>query len=152
VGLATSFLAGSKEEWSLVRRHPSERTFGVQLAGNKPATLVPAAEVISNECGGNIDFVDINCGCPIDLVFRTGSGSACVFLVVSFFDNSVYNLFFVVLDAPAKLGKIVVGMNKALGEIPVTVKLRTGVKDGRNTAHKTMPRLSAEWHAGCISV
>ena len=56
------------------------------------------------------------------------------------------------LDAPAKLGKIVVGMNKALGEIPVTVKLRTGVKDGRNTAHKTMPRLSAEWHAGCISV
>ena len=93
MGLATSFLAGSKEEWSLVRRHPSERTFGVQLAGNKPATLVPTAEVISNECGGNIDFVDINCGCPIDLVFRTGSGSACVSLVISFLDNSVYNFF-----------------------------------------------------------
>ena len=79
VGLATSFLAGSKEEWSLVRRHPSESIFGIQVAGNKPATLVPTAEVIARECAGNIDFVDINCGCPIDLVFRTGSGSACQF-------------------------------------------------------------------------
>lgn len=77
VGLATSFLSGSKEEWSLVRRHPSERTFGVQLAGNKPANLVPTAEAIANEIGSGIDFVDINCGCPIDLVFKSGSGSAC---------------------------------------------------------------------------
>jgi tRNA-dihydrouridine synthase 3 len=50
-----------------------------------------------------------------------------------------------VLDAPTKLGKILVGMNYALGEIPVTVKLRTGVKDGKNTAHKLMPCLGAEW-------
>ena len=60
--------------------------------------------------------------------------------------------YIAVLDTPAKLGKIVIGMNKALGQIPVTVKLRTGVKDGRNTAHKTMPRLSTEWDVGCISV
>ena len=59
---------------------------------------------------------------------------------------------FAVLDAPAKLGRIVVGMNKALGEIPVTVKLRTGVKDGRNNAHKLMPRLVSEWGAGAITV
>ncbi|KAL0572766.1 tRNA-dihydrouridine synthase 3 [Marasmius crinis-equi] len=126
MGLATSFLSGSKEEWSLVRRHPSEKIFGVQVAGNKPNTLVPTAEVLAKECTGNIDFVDVNCGCPIDLVFKSGSGSA-------------------LLDAPAKLGRIVAGMNKALGEIPVTVKLRTGVKDGRNNAHKLMPRLVTEW-------
>jgi tRNA-dihydrouridine synthase 3 len=57
-----------------------------------------------------------------------------------------------VLDAAAKLGKIIVGMNRALGDIPVTVKLRTGVKDGRNTAHKLMPRLGPEFGAGCITV
>lgn len=82
VGLATSFLAGSKEEWSLVRRHPSETTFGVQVAGNKPNVLVPTAEVIAKEIGGDIDFVDVNCGCPIDLVFNNGSGSACAFLCI----------------------------------------------------------------------
>lgn len=76
VGLAMSFLQGSKEEWSLVRRHPSEATFGMQIAGSKPALLVPAAEIIGRECAENLDFVDLNCGCPIDLVYKTGSGSA----------------------------------------------------------------------------
>ena len=57
-----------------------------------------------------------------------------------------------VLDAAGKLGKIVVGMNKVLGDIPVTVKLRTGVKDDRNNAHKLMPRLATEWNAGALTV
>ncbi|KAI0320405.1 zinc finger dihydrouridine synthase [Amylostereum chailletii] len=132
MGLANSFLSGSKEEWSLVRRHPSEKMFGVQVAGNKPTSLVPTAEVIARECPG-VDFVDVNCGCPIDLVFRTGSGSA-------------------LLDAPGKLGKILIGMNRALGEIPLTVKLRTGVKEGRNTSHKLMPRVGAEWNVAAMTL
>ena len=41
-----------------------------------------------------------------------------------------------VLDALGKLGKILIGMNKALGEIPVTVKLRMGMKNRKNAAHK----------------
>ncbi len=57
----------------------------------------------------------------------------------------------VVIDAPGKLGRIVVGMNKVLGEIPVTVKLRTGIKEGKNTAHKLMPRV-ADWGASCMTV
>ncbi|EJD52031.1 FMN-linked oxidoreductase [Auricularia subglabra TFB-10046 SS5] len=133
MGVATSFLQGSKEEWSLIRRHPSESIFGVQLCGNKPASLVSAAEAIARECGPKIDFVDVNCGCPIDLVFSTGAGSA-------------------LLDAPTKLGKIVVGMSRVLGEIPVTIKLRTGVKDGKNTAHKLMPRLPREFGVGAVTI
>ncbi|KAI8972448.1 zinc finger dihydrouridine synthase [Trametes punicea] len=133
MGLAMSFLQGSKEEWSLVRRHPTESIFGMQIAGSKPQLLVPAAEIIGRECAGNLDFVDVNCGCPIDLVYKTGSGSA-------------------LLDAAGRLGKILVGMTKALGDIPVTAKLRTGVKDGKNTAHKLMPRLAAEWGASAITL
>ncbi|TFK29500.1 zinc finger dihydrouridine synthase [Coprinopsis marcescibilis] len=133
MGLANSFLAGSKEEWSLVRRHPSESIFGIQVAGNKPHTLVPTAEIIGREFPNTVDFVDLNCGCPIDLVFRAGSGSA-------------------LLDSAGKLGKIIVGMNKALGEIPLTVKLRTGVKEGRNNAHKLMPRVATEWQASALTL
>jgi len=131
MGLAASFLNASREEWSLVRRHPSERIFGNQLAGNKPATLIPAAEIISQECP-NLDFVDVNCGCPIDLVYKNGAGSA-------------------LLDMHSKLGKIVTGMNRVLGEIPVTIKVRTGVKDGRNTAHRLMPRLH-EWGVSALTI
>ncbi|KAF8199425.1 hypothetical protein K438DRAFT_1583612, partial [Mycena galopus ATCC 62051] len=65
MGLANSFLSGSKEEWSLVRRHPSEKNFGVQLAGSKVPSVVSAAEVLAKECGNTIDFVDLNCGCPV---------------------------------------------------------------------------------------
>lgn len=43
-------------------------------------------------------------------------------------------------------------MNKALGEIPLTVKLRTGVKDGRNTAHKIMPIFGPSYGVGAASV
>ena len=56
------------------------------------------------------------------------------------------------LDQPAKLGRILVGMNRALGEIPLTLKVRTGVKDGRNTAHRLMPRVGPEFGAGAITV
>jgi tRNA-dihydrouridine synthase 3 len=57
-----------------------------------------------------------------------------------------------VLDAAGKLGKILVGMNRALGEIPLTIKLRTGVKEGRNNAHKLMPRIGAEWNVAAMTV
>jgi len=170
-----------------VRRHPSEGIFGVQLAGNKPATLVPAAEAIARQCGPNIDFVDLNCGCPIDLIFKSGSGSGRKSHVdvapvswrlrscgvgnggLALLQGHRFALaFFVyftssplpadqlpappVLDAPRKLGKILLGMNKALGEVPVTIKLRTGVKDGRNIAHRLMPRIASEWGVGCMTV
>jgi tRNA-dihydrouridine synthase 3 len=43
-------------------------------------------------------------------------------------------------------------MNRALGEIPLTIKMRTGVKEGRNTAHKLMPRISSEWNVAAMTV
>jgi len=154
VGLATSLLSGSKEEWSLVRRHPSETMFGVQVAGSKPTTLVPTAEVIARECSSSgIDFVDLNCGCPIDLVFRTGSGSARTLFAVSVLKQNVErSSSLTVLCAAGKLGKILIGMNKALGEIPLTIKMRTGVKEGHNNAHKLMPRIGAEWNVAAMAV
>jgi len=74
----TLFHVGSKEEWSLVRRHPSERNFGVQVAGANPALLTKAAEVLTTTLSENgFQYANVNCGCPIDLVFQAGAGSAC---------------------------------------------------------------------------
>ena len=41
-------------------------------------------------------------------------------------------------------------MNRSLGTIPLTIKVRTGVKDGKNTTHKLIPRL-AEWGVSAMT-
>ena len=46
---------------------------------------------------------------------------------------------------------MVKGMAYALGDIPVTVKMRTGVKDNVQTAHKLFPKSHA-WGAGAVAV
>lgn len=55
MGLAQEFLNGNNNEWSLVRRHPSERMYGVQICGSKPQVLVPTAEILAKSC--EIDFL-----------------------------------------------------------------------------------------------
>lgn len=131
MGLAQEFLSGNANEWSLVRRHPSEKIFGVQICGAKPQVLVPAAEAIAKNC--EIDFLDVNCGCPIDLVFNKGAGSA-------------------LLAHATKLGKSLVGMSQVLGEIPLTVKIRTGIANNQPTAHKLMPRFQKEWGVSAVTM
>lgn len=56
-----------------MRRHPSEKVFGVQLAGNNAWSMARAAELIERHC--DVDFVDINMGCPLDLVCNRGMGA-----------------------------------------------------------------------------
>lgn len=134
MGLAGAYLEGNKSEWSLTRRWEGEKTFGVQVCGSKPELLIPVAEVMAREYGSaGLDFVDINCGCPIDLVFQHGGGSA-------------------LLDHPRKLGRMVRGMNAVLGDIPVTIKLRTGVTDKNTSHHRIMPKAQTEWGVGAVTM
>ncbi|KDN51960.1 FMN-linked oxidoreductase [Tilletiaria anomala UBC 951] len=133
MGLAESYLQGNSSEWSLVRRWEGERIFGTQLCGSRPDLLVPVAEALYNECGDALDFVDLNCGCPIDMVFNRGGGSA-------------------LMDHPNKLGKILRGMSAVLGEIPVTIKMRTGTSSKVNTAHKLFARVQTEFAVGAATL
>lgn len=132
MGLAESYLSGQMSEWSLTRRWEGERVFGTQVCGSKPEVLVPAAEALAREVGDSLDFVDVNCGCPIDLVYNRGAGSA-------------------LLDHGGKLGRIARGMSAALGEVPLTIKLRTGTS-AKRTAHKLFLRAQTEWGVGAITL
>jgi tRNA-dihydrouridine synthase 3 len=134
MGLAESYLQGNSSEWSLVRRWEGERIFGTQLCGSKPELLVPVAEALYKECGPNgLDFVDLNCGCPIDMVYNKGAGSA-------------------LMDHAGRLGKILRGMSAVLGEIPVTIKMRTGTSNKVNTAHKLFARVQTEFGVGAATL
>jgi tRNA-dihydrouridine synthase 3 len=97
-------------ELALLRRHPDERRFGVQLAGCRPEVMAEAAR-IAEQAGA--DFVDVNLGCPIDDTTRRGFGAA-------------------LLRRPARVGAIVAAMRSAVS-IPVTIKLRLGWSTGEPT-------------------
>jgi tRNA-dihydrouridine synthase 3 len=74
MALSQSVLDGGAGEWALLRRHASERAFGVQLAGAYPDVLARAAELIHDQCD-RVDFIDLNMGCPLDALCSKG---ACV--------------------------------------------------------------------------
>ncbi|KAJ5331697.1 hypothetical protein N7476_001480 [Penicillium atrosanguineum] len=95
--------------------------FGAQIAANKPWHALKATEVLS-KFTPNLRVIDLNCGCPIDLVFRDGAGSA-------------------LLDHHSKLEKIIRGMNAVSQEIPITVKIRMGTRDNQPTALKLVERM-----------
>lgn len=114
MAMSTQLLQGSPSEWALVKRHSSEDIFGVQLCGGYPDTMTRTVELLSNEF--DVDFIDINLGCPIDLVFKKGEGSA-------------------LMGRMNKLQSIVKGMVE-VSSVPITLKMRTGIQEDKSTAHK----------------
>lgn len=145
MAMSIPLIQGSRSEWALMKAHESELTrptftldldhpvvneydqdkdlrFGAQIAGNRPWNVLKATEALTSLLPGGLRVVDLNCGCPIDLVYREGSGSA-------------------LMDQPAKLEKMLRGMNIVSNEVPISVKIRMGTKDNRPTAQKLINRL-----------
>ncbi len=98
-------------ERPLLRRHPSEETFGVQLCGKNGETLAAAAR-LAVDAGAR--FIDLNFGCPIDLVVRRGSGAA-------------------LMKRPRKLAALVAAV-RAEVSVPLSVKIRAGYSENERNA------------------
>eukprot|EP00440_Ansanella_granifera_P071013 gb/GFBE01077070.1/.p1 GENE.gb/GFBE01077070.1/~~gb/GFBE01077070.1/.p1 ORF type:complete len:649 (+),score=167.63 gb/GFBE01077070.1/:1-1947(+) len=73
MALSYSIVEGQQGELALLRRHESEKIFGVQIAGGDVETMSKVAQFVDEHV--DCDFVDINCGCPLDEVHRRGAGS-----------------------------------------------------------------------------
>ncbi|KAF3891756.1 tRNA-dihydrouridine synthase [Trichophyton interdigitale] len=142
MAMSLPLMQGTKGEWALMKAHESEilpptispkqpvvkgydhsrdLKFGAQIAGNRPWQALKATEILTALCP-HLRVVDLNCGCPIDLVYRDGAGSA-------------------LLEHPSKLEKILRGMNAVSGEVPISAKIRMGTKDNYPTALKLAERL-----------
>lgn len=133
MALTVPLLQATNAEWALPKAHKSEYPgFGVQFAAGKHWSAAKAAEVIARETP-NVSELNLNCGCPIDLLYRQGQGSA-------------------LMEQPAKLIRILKGMNYCSGDIPVTVKIRTGTKDNRNSAKTLVSRLLEEQDVAAITL
>uniref|UniRef100_A0A915DAX7 tRNA-dihydrouridine(47) synthase [NAD(P)(+)] n=1 Tax=Ditylenchus dipsaci TaxID=166011 RepID=A0A915DAX7_9BILA len=121
MAVATGLLQGNLQEWSLVKRHPCEKIFGVQLAGGYPDTMTRATQMVVDEC--EVDFVDVNLGCPLDLINDKGAG--CV-----------------LANRSNRLLDVLKCMNAVAKDVPISIKMRYGMKEGERTAHKVMERVA----------
>lgn len=133
MALSLPLLQGTKPEWALPKAHRLEYPgFGVQIAANHHQQASRAAEAVARETS-HVTELNLNAGCPIDLLYRQGQGSA-------------------LLDQPLKMVRILNGMNACSGDVPVTVKIRTGTKDHKNTAISLVSRVLAETHVAAITL
>jgi tRNA-dihydrouridine synthase B len=110
--------------------HRNERTLGylrvaadehplaIQLFGSNPRAMADGARMV--EAVG-ADIVDLNFGCPVKKVTRTGAGAT-------------------LLEDPALAPRIVEEVAGAV-ELPVTVKLRRGLRNGSRSCLELGPRL-----------
>jgi len=93
---------------NLVRRGENEKRYAIQLFGAQSESVYKAAALLSSF---RPDALDINAGCPVPKVVKNGAGSA-------------------LMKDPANLGRVVEAAVRAsresLGNIPVTVKIRSG--------------------------
>jgi tRNA-dihydrouridine synthase B len=111
-------------------QHRNERTLGylriasdehplaVQIFGAEPAAMAEAARMVED---AGADIVDINFGCPVRKVTKTGAGAT-------------------LLDDPGRATAIVAAVAEAV-DVPVTVKMRRGLENGSRAALAVGPRL-----------
>lgn len=129
MALCDSLLKGAKQEWALVKRHDSEDIFGAQICGNNVYIISKVAQLLQENT--ELDFIDLNLGCPIDLIYKQGGGSGMMHRLPT-------------LEASVRCAS-------TLLSIPFTVKIRTGVYENKKIAHSIMPKI-AEWGASLITL
>ena len=93
---------------ALLHRLPEESPYAVQIFGHEPEVMAEGA-MLALELSG-ADILDINMGCPVGKIVKSGDGSA-------------------LMKDPALAGKIVEAVKKAV-PVPVTVKFRKGWDGG----------------------
>ncbi len=109
---------GNERSLGYLRIASDERPLAVQIFGSEPALMVEAA-VMVEEAGA--DIVDINFGCPVRKVTKTGAGAT-------------------LLDDPDLACRIVASVANAV-DVPVTVKMRRGLENGSRACLEVGPRL-----------
>ena len=79
IGLATTdlinaraLLAGTKKSLELIETCPDDSPLAVQIFGNDISVVTDAAQWLDSR---GFDVIDINMGCPVDRITKTGAGA-----------------------------------------------------------------------------
>jgi tRNA-dihydrouridine synthase B len=100
---AVALARGSRNTLRLLDRAPNDRFIGFQVFASEPASAAKAVREISPQ---KPSLIDLNCGCSVPRVLKTGCGAA-------------------LLRNPKRIWEILTAMRQET-DIPLTVKLRSG--------------------------
>jgi tRNA-dihydrouridine synthase B len=109
---------GNERTLGYLRIAGDEHPLAVQIFGSDPDVMAEAARMVED---AGADIVDINFGCPVRKVTKTGAGAT-------------------LLEDPDRASLIVGTVAEAVG-IPVSVKMRRGLGNGARTCLELGPRL-----------
>ena len=109
---------GNEKTLGYLRIAADEHPLAVQIFGGDPNVMAEAARMVED---AGADLIDINFGCPVRKVTKTGAGATC-------------------LDEPDRACRIVEAVAEAV-DLPVSVKMRRGVQNGSRTCLDVGPRL-----------
>ena len=129
--MVSSFAVSHGNERTLremLRIHPDEHPVSVQLFGADPEVMRSAAATVA-EAGA--DLIDLNMGCPVPKVCKTGAGAA-------------------LLRDPDLAVAIARGAIEG-SALPVTVKLRSGLEPGDRSGFDLALRLVADAGVAAIA-
>ena len=108
------------QTWSILKTVPEDHPLTVQLFGSRPEVMAQAA-ILAGESGA--DIIDINMGCSVKKVVKTGAGAALL------------------KDLP-QAERVLKAVRKAT-HLPLTVKIRSGWKEG-DRAFLTVSRIAED--------
>ncbi|MFO7748889.1 MAG: tRNA dihydrouridine synthase DusB [Desulfobacteraceae bacterium] len=101
---AKGLLYHSKKTFTLLDSRKEEKPLSVQLFGSDPLDMAKAAAIVEEK--GKADIIDINFGCSVKKVLKTGSGAA-------------------LMKDPEKAEKLITAVRNSIS-LPLTIKIRSG--------------------------
>jgi nifR3 family TIM-barrel protein len=113
----------------MLRIHPDEGVVAIQLFGPDPDVMREAAAIAA---GAGPDLIDLNMGCPVPKVLKTGAGAA-------------------LLREPDRAVAVARAAAEGSG-LPVTVKLRSGIDHGDRSGFDLARRLVEDAGVAAITL
>ena len=107
-----------------------DRPIGAQIVGSDPDMMAHAAAFIEDK---GFDILDINLGCPVPKITRSGWGSA-------------------LLTEPQKAKEVFMRVLKAVRHIPITVKMRKGYADPSGDEAIRMAKIAEDCGVSALTV
>src|SRR4051812_50153738 len=107
---------GNERTLGYLRISSDERPLAVQIFGSEPEVMADAARMVED---AGADLVDVNFGCPVKKVTKTGAGAT-------------------LLEDPERACAVVAAVAEAVS-VPVTGKMRRGLQNGSRARLRPRP-------------